>query len=63
MKKIKFEEIYKKAVGKTIDGERIVNIELRNDGDIWFLNCKNDGYHIVAQWKHMTKEERDYIMK
>lgn len=63
MRKLMLEEIYKKAVGKTIDGERIVNIEPRNDGDIWFLNSEYDGYHIVAQWKHMTKEEREYIMK
>ena len=54
-------EIRKKAVGKYIDGKLVCNIEVRKD-DIWFLCSEYDGYHVVAQWKHMTKEERKKII-
>ena len=55
-------EIWKKSVGKTFEGKRISNIEVRKDGDIWLLCTENDGYHVVAQWKHMTEEEKNYIL-
>ena len=58
---MKEEELRKKAVGKYIDGKYVCNIEVRKDGDIWFLCSEFDGYHVLAQWKYMTEEQRKYI--
>lgn len=55
------ERACRNAKGKTFKGYRIANIEVREDGDIWFCNLEYDGLHIISTWGSMTKEERKFM--